>query len=166
MSFLSLNSNAYARKNKIGEHKKVRAIDNQSERRSEDSGLNKKGQEPKKKIKSSEDTPIKEEKENKISFTDAKNALIFNQVKSSIFIELMYPEKKMIEVDCKTGEIITDIMMIPKVFWDIICFDAKTFTNNKNKFMLFDVAYWVATAKGVTYICLGKTVSLLKNDSI
>tara|TARA_Y100001970_G_scaffold43778_1_gene54653 strand:- start:42050 stop:42541 length:492 start_codon:yes stop_codon:yes gene_type:complete len=163
MSSLSLNSSAYRRKMMIGEHKKVKPMDNQSEGRSKDSEV---GQEEKdKKIvddKEKEKKKIKQE----LSVSIPKNYPIIKSIKKVFYIKLNYPEKKELNIDYKTGDIITNILDIPENYLGIICFDPKTFPKDNDRANLYDVAYWLANDNCVTYISMGKTVSLLKNDSI
>ena len=166
MSSLSLNSSAYRRKMMIGEHKKVKPLDNQVEGRSKDSEMNSKDREKKRKDKKGKKNVEKKVLSKKLDVIPPKNYPIFKSIKKVLRINLSYPEKKELAIDYETGDIVTDILEIPENFLGIICFDPKTFPKNKNRANLFDVAYWLAINSRVNYICEGKTVSLLKNDSI
>ena len=166
MSLLSLNASAYARKTKMGELKKVKSIEGQDESRSEDSAMSNMNKEGRKKRNSQkeQEPPKKEDQENKPILVKEVNTIdIVSKVKEIIHVELTYPKKLYLLVDYQTGDIVTDIMMIPKNYWGMICFDKTTFKNNNKAMRLCDVAYWVAHDRKVYYIWHGKTVSLLKN---
>ena len=166
MSSLSLNSSAYRRKMMIGEHKKVKPMDNQSEGRSKDSERSNKDKQAKKaEDEEKEKTEIKKENQD-LDVIIPKNFPVIKSIKKILSINLHYPKNQELQIDYETGDIITDVLDIPENFLGIICFNPKTFPKNKNRANLFDVAYWLASNRRVNYICEGKTVSLLKNDSI
>ena len=162
MSYLSIKSNAYSKK--LSEHKKVKSIHDDSEKRPKDSPSdNIKNNLKRNEEKSKKQHSLNKKNNQKSHYTEIKSRSLIHEVKKVIYIILSYPKKTEISVEYDTGDIITDIVMIPKNYWKIISFNPKTFPKHKTKIKLYDVAYWAAFENTVQYISQGNIVPLLKN---
>tara|TARA_B100000427_G_scaffold160956_1_gene133883 strand:- start:1072 stop:1626 length:555 start_codon:yes stop_codon:yes gene_type:complete len=166
MTYLSINTNSY--KKKLPDPKKVKPVHQQDNKRSEDSSLTS----AERKNLNNTDIEEKNPKEknvhssNSIGLSHRNSTALLYEVKTILYVHLRYPEEIILCVDYNTGDIITNVLHLPENYWRIICFETKTFPENKFRVSLHDVGYWASYNNKVYYLYHGKTVPLLKNKSI
>ena len=169
MTYLSINTNLY--KKELAKEKKVTPVRKKDNKRSEDSSLTSSERKYLNNVDNEEKNP-KQNNENSsnganlIGLSPGNPTALVHEVNPILYVHLRYPEEIILCVDYNTGDIITNILHLPESYWGIICFETKTFPENKFRVSLYDVGYWASYNSKVHYLYHGKTVPLLKNKSI